>query len=908
MSLKYVKSKQGRDQLSYKGYLYTKERVFGNKTVWKCAIYHRDRCPGRAHTCDNRVIKYLPHHHPPSKTAGEDKIMECHAKATTSSSPQLTRKVVPSNSDGLLEAVPTKKLCIQNVKQTFQRLKARLNATRQGTCDSQTPSATVTKPIPEESSSLSLMLPDLHGSSERVTGGSSMDIPRFCEKPQTSHSTLLQASQEAGRQRFRSGTVPPGSNPQEILSWISEAARQWLCPLEHNKDQIVDTVILEQFLAVLPVDMQAWVRAREPSSSTEAVQLAEIYLGDQELARAGQELGKDLVTFEDIAVHFSEEEWALLDQGEKTLYWNVMHQNYDNVAWLSGTESKREEDPWQQTSEPVVELLKKSNKEDSWGSEEDLIRGNHLERKPKSSAGEEDDIPFISNLKEITRDAERGLETRCAYCGKRDVSSEEDAKYAVLSEEIQETSEKKISQNPEENLIKEDEKGIERQQSNNPRIEEKLILFRNNSMDHQDSGLGWETPCMGINSGNQEESLILPHDQSIYIGDDFECVALTGGLLLISEEEISQSPEVDSQPEPMHVYSLTELNKAYSQESVNGTVDITSKKNILEREQICSPRKEGEGKPTTPGNGLLEQTKALLLLHAQPSLESQPTCPNLEEYSKHNSSQKGSPGEDLSEGSSHKRQLIQSIASTQQPHCSDSGANSDCVSVLKKHRFDKNGKPCSGNNIPVKSVLGTQRRLYLGRKPQKRQKLKNWWGFRKRGCRFPELQMGQRAPWKRSPVHVNAQPHEMLQMTTDTNRTTSDDGASSSDSREAKCWQKASSLSLLDKMVAEPVTTQLMAVLEQVAADTAEIKSTVSRLHPTVIGIQNALGNLCGTTNDAEHRISDLEFTSRNTKAQLVQHCNDIKAIEAKLVGKAVQTNVIAGLWPSLGLKRKMSP
>lgn len=45
-------------------------------------------------------------------------------------------------------------------------------------------------------------------------------------------------------------------------------------------------------------------------------------------------LFQELVTFEDVSLHFTEEEWALLSHGEKALYWDVMHQNYDNVTWL----------------------------------------------------------------------------------------------------------------------------------------------------------------------------------------------------------------------------------------------------------------------------------------------------------------------------------------------------------------------------------------------------------------------------------------------------------------------------------------------------------------------------------------------------------------------------------------------
>lgn len=97
-----------------------------------------------------------------------------------------------------------------------------------------------------------------------------------------------QSQEEARPQSFHAGSIPLAETPQETLSRLSKAAQQWLRPQEHSKEQIVDLVILEQFLFSLPMDMQAWVRAKELGSSKEAAQLAEAYLQEQEPAKSAQ--------------------------------------------------------------------------------------------------------------------------------------------------------------------------------------------------------------------------------------------------------------------------------------------------------------------------------------------------------------------------------------------------------------------------------------------------------------------------------------------------------------------------------------------------------------------------------------------------------------------------------------------
>uniref|UniRef100_A0A670IRU2 Uncharacterized protein n=1 Tax=Podarcis muralis TaxID=64176 RepID=A0A670IRU2_PODMU len=136
-------------------------------------------------------------------------------------------------------------------------------------------------------------------------------------------------SLELWRRRFRQFCYLEAEGPQEVCSRLQDLCFRWLQPQKRTKEQILELLVLEQFLAILPQEMQIWVRKRGPETCAQAVTLAEIFCWKlQDHERWDQQVPGP---FEKVAVNFSK-----VDPLKMQLYVVAMQDDERITSLLAG--------------------------------------------------------------------------------------------------------------------------------------------------------------------------------------------------------------------------------------------------------------------------------------------------------------------------------------------------------------------------------------------------------------------------------------------------------------------------------------------------------------------------------------------------------------------------------------------
>ncbi|KAL6085126.1 hypothetical protein STEG23_025239 [Scotinomys teguina] len=157
----------------------------------------------------------------------------------------------------------------------------------------------------------------------------------FLSRQGSSNQNINDSSQteshhpQSALQQFRNFCYNQVPGPREAASKLQELCYQWLMPETNSKKQILEALVLEQFLNILSQAMKNWVQKHHPEAIKHAVALAECLQTEPDAVP-----NENLLTFEDTEMHFSREDWCLLDPSQKTLYKDVMLNIYKMATSL----------------------------------------------------------------------------------------------------------------------------------------------------------------------------------------------------------------------------------------------------------------------------------------------------------------------------------------------------------------------------------------------------------------------------------------------------------------------------------------------------------------------------------------------------------------------------------------------
>nr|XP_056715079.1 zinc finger protein 397-like [Euleptes europaea] len=136
---------------------------------------------------------------------------------------------------------------------------------------------------------------------------------------------------EKQRQHFRRFRYQEAEGPRGTWLQLRELCHGWLKVERHTKEEILEMLILEQFLSILPAEIQSRVREHSPETCSQAVVLAEDFL-----QRDAERMEKQVLTLlAEAAVSFSEVGQAPGHSGQKQLCLETKKEDDEEASLLA---------------------------------------------------------------------------------------------------------------------------------------------------------------------------------------------------------------------------------------------------------------------------------------------------------------------------------------------------------------------------------------------------------------------------------------------------------------------------------------------------------------------------------------------------------------------------------------------
>ncbi|XP_069459944.1 uncharacterized protein [Ambystoma mexicanum] len=187
----------------------------------------------------------------------------------------------------------------------------------------------------------------------------------------------MNVSEESCRKKFRSLPFLSEAGPQVVAQHLRELGRQWLKPEIRSSDEIVELIIVEQFIHILPADANEWLSHHQVQSLDRAVKLIECILSGKDCKPSARDDISDLQTVTTEEEQMTEEYPSVIPLNIKTeeeadLKCVSERRNSDCSLALSGIplKIKCEEDSSFQEDPDISENIKD---EDEDGEFDDML-------------------------------------------------------------------------------------------------------------------------------------------------------------------------------------------------------------------------------------------------------------------------------------------------------------------------------------------------------------------------------------------------------------------------------------------------------------------------------------------------------------------------------------------------------